>query len=45
LAGKYNALAQGLILGRKAFQRPFEKGVEMLQMIQDVYPDKNITTA
>lgn len=35
----------GLILGRKAFQRPFEKGVEMLQMIQNVYLDKSITIA
>ena len=29
----------GLILGRKAFQRPFKEGVEMLQAIQDVYMD------
>jgi class I fructose-bisphosphate aldolase len=35
----------GLILGRKAFQRPFDEGVEMLQMIQDVYLDKSITIA
>jgi len=35
----------GLILGRKAFQRPFEEGVEMLQMIQDVYLDNSITIA
>jgi len=27
----------GLILGRKAFQRPFDKGVEFLHAIQDVY--------
>jgi len=27
----------GLILGRKAFQRPFNEGVELLQAIQDVY--------
>ncbi len=35
----------GLILGRKAFQRPFEEGVNMLQAIQDVYLDKSITIA
>lgn len=35
----------GLILGRKAFQRPFNEGVEMLQVIQDVYLDKDITIA
>lgn len=35
----------GLILGRKAFQRPFAEGVEMLQAIQDVYLDEEITVA
>lgn len=35
----------GLILGRKAFQRPFEDGVEMLQAIQNVYLDKQVTIA
>jgi fructose-bisphosphate aldolase, class I len=35
----------GLILGRKAFQRPMQEGVEMLQLIQDVYLDKEITIA
>lgn len=35
----------GLILGRKAFQRPFEEGVDMLQLIQDVYLDNSITIA
>jgi class I fructose-bisphosphate aldolase len=35
----------GLILGRKAFQRPFAEGVEMLNAIQDVYLDKDITIA
>jgi class I fructose-bisphosphate aldolase len=34
-----------LILGRKAFQRPFADGVEMLQLIQDVYLDDSITIA
>jgi class I fructose-bisphosphate aldolase len=35
----------GLILGRKAFQRPFDEGVNMVQAIQDVYLDKTITIA
>jgi class I fructose-bisphosphate aldolase len=35
----------GLILGRKAFQRPFKDGVSMLNAIQDVYLDKSITIA
>jgi class I fructose-bisphosphate aldolase len=35
----------GLISGRKAFQKPFKEGVEMLNAIQDVYLDKTITLA
>jgi fructose-bisphosphate aldolase, class I len=35
----------GLILGRKAFQRPFKDGIEMLNAIQDVYLDKDISIA
>jgi fructose-bisphosphate aldolase, class I len=35
----------GLILGRKAFQRPMSEGVAMLQTIQDVYLDNSITVA
>jgi class I fructose-bisphosphate aldolase len=35
----------GLILGRKAFQRPFEEGVVMLETIQEVYLDQSITLA
>ena len=35
----------GLILGRKAFQRPFAEGIEMLQSIIDVYLDDSITIA
>jgi fructose-bisphosphate aldolase, class I len=35
----------GLISGRKAFQRPFNDGVELLQDIQDVYLDSKITVA
>jgi class I fructose-bisphosphate aldolase len=35
----------GLILGRKAFQRPFNEGVRMLQAIQNVYLNDEITIA
>ncbi|MFZ1528158.1 MAG: class I fructose-bisphosphate aldolase [Ferruginibacter sp.] len=35
----------GLILGRKAFQRPLKEGIELLNAIQDVYLDKDITIA
>ncbi len=35
----------GMISGRKAFQKPFEKGVELLNAIQDVYLDKTVTVA
>ena len=35
----------GLICGRKAFQKPMNQGVELLNAIQDVYLDKNITLA
>lgn len=35
----------GLISGRKAFQRPMEEGVEILNAIQDVYLDEDITVA
>jgi class I fructose-bisphosphate aldolase len=36
---------QGLISGRKAFQRPMGEGIELLQTIQDVYLDESITIA
>ena len=36
---------QGLISGRKAFQKPMKEGVELLNTIQDVYLDKTITIA
>jgi fructose-bisphosphate aldolase, class I len=36
---------QGLISGRKAFQRPFAEGVDLLHAIQDVYLDPAITLA
>ncbi|EKD50501.1 MAG: hypothetical protein ACD_62C00524G0003 [uncultured bacterium] len=35
----------GLISGRKAFQRPMKEGVEILNAIQDVYLDKEISIA
>lgn len=35
----------GLILGRKAFQRPLKEGVEILNAVQDVYLCKEITIA
>jgi class I fructose-bisphosphate aldolase len=35
----------GLISGRKAFQRPMQEGVKLLNLIQDVYLDKDITVA
>ena len=35
----------GLISGRKAFQRPMKEGVELLNAIQDVYLDPQITVA
>ncbi len=35
----------GLISGRKAFQRPMAEGVKLLNTIQDVYLDKEITVA
>lgn len=36
---------QGLIVGRKAFQRPRSEGVELINAIQDVYLDKDVTIA
>jgi fructose-bisphosphate aldolase, class I len=35
----------GLILGRRAFQRPFKEGVDFVHTIQDVYLDKEIDVA
>ena len=35
----------GLISGRKAFQRPFDEGVRLLNAIQDVYLSKEIDIA
>jgi class I fructose-bisphosphate aldolase len=36
---------QGLISGRKAFQKPLTEGVALLNAIQDVYLDGSITIA
>jgi class I fructose-bisphosphate aldolase len=36
---------QGLISGRKAFQRPMTDGVDLLHAIQDVYLDEEVTVA
>src|SRR4051794_10111942 len=36
---------QGLISGRKSFQRPMDDGVALLHAIQDVYLDSSITVA
>lgn len=36
---------QGLISGRKAFQRPMGEGAELLNAIQDVYLDQQVTIA
>jgi class I fructose-bisphosphate aldolase len=35
----------GLITGRKAFQRPFEEGVGLLNAVQDVYLNRGVTIA
>lgn len=36
---------QGMISGRKAFQKPMKEGIALLNAIQDVYLDKSITIA
>ena len=35
----------GLILGRKAFQKPMEEGVKIIHAVQDVYLSKQVTLA
>ena len=35
----------GLILGRKAFQRPLRDGVDIIHAVQDVYLDESVTVA
>ncbi|MGB0403894.1 MAG: class I fructose-bisphosphate aldolase [Salibacteraceae bacterium] len=36
---------QGLIMGRKAFQKPVAEGIELIQKVQDVYLEEGITLA
>ncbi|MGB8179410.1 MAG: class I fructose-bisphosphate aldolase [Acidimicrobiales bacterium] len=36
---------QGLIVGRKAFQRPIDEGAALMHAVQDVYLDSSITVA
>ncbi len=36
---------QGLIVGRKAFQRPIDQGVALVNAVQDVYLDELVTVA
>ncbi|NQW42908.1 MAG: class I fructose-bisphosphate aldolase [Bacteroidetes bacterium] len=36
---------QGLISGRKAFQKPMNEGIQLLNTIQDVYLEKAVTIA
>jgi class I fructose-bisphosphate aldolase len=35
----------GLISGRKAFQKPMQDGIALLQAIQDVYLSEQVTIA
>ncbi|MFO7712895.1 class I fructose-bisphosphate aldolase [Desulfosarcina sp.] len=35
----------GLILGRKAFQKPFDEGVKIIEAVQSVYLNRKITVA
>ncbi len=35
----------GLITGRKAFQRPMKEGIELLNAVQDVFLNKDVTIA
>ena len=35
----------GMIMGRKVFKRPFAEGVALMQLVQDVYLDQEITLA
>jgi len=39
------AVGQGLILGRKAFQKDMKVGIELLNSVQDVYLDSKVTIA
>jgi class I fructose-bisphosphate aldolase len=42
---KKRAGGLGMIMGRKAFQRPFKEGVELIHAVQDVYLAKEIDLA
>jgi class I fructose-bisphosphate aldolase len=35
----------GLILGRKAFQKPLKEGIQIINAVQDVYLTKKIDLA
>jgi len=35
----------GLILGRKAFQKPMDEGIEIIHAVQDVYLSEQVTVA
>jgi fructose-bisphosphate aldolase, class I len=35
----------GLIMGRKAFQKPMKEGISLIQAVQDVYLSKEVTIA
>jgi fructose-bisphosphate aldolase, class I len=35
----------GLIMGRKAFQRPFDEGVDLIHSVQEIYLSNEITIA
>ena len=35
----------GMIMGRKAFQRPFDDGVQIIQAVQEIYLAKEVTIA
>lgn len=39
------AAGSGLILGRKAFQKPMVEGIQLLNAVQDVYLDSSVTIA
>jgi class I fructose-bisphosphate aldolase len=34
-----------MIMGRKAFQRPFNEGVKLINAVQEIYLSKEITIA
>ncbi len=36
---------QGLIVGRKSFERPMDEGAALIHAVQDVYLDSSVTIA